>query len=220
MATRSKYKEMADEEAARAEADPDDEDTDEDADGEAETPPDEAASDPDAEPQDEDAELSVEARAKLFETALRLHHDNMAGFFGEDWADMELCAVCNGVGAHSVEAPVADPDTARCEKCKGWGILLTEAQDPNHAQRQCPQCLGNGYVPKPIYVEPAPQAPQVAMPGNFQTSPTPNQPAAPAAPTIPPMPIYDAQANAWVDPATGTIIGNGATPAAQPAAVA
>lgn len=196
---RGKIAQMVEEEAAAAEAEhPDDEDEDEDVDGD-EVPSDEAAADPDVESDAEPAEMSIEARAELYETALRLHHDNMAGFFGDEWAEMELCPLCNGVGATAPDAPVLDPSTMRCERCKGHGQLMTEAVNPNNVFRQCPDCVGNGYVPK---AETRPIPPQLVTADYFP--PSPNQStAAPTPQPIPPMPVFDAVANVWRDPATG-----------------
>lgn len=220
MATRSKYKEMAEAEAARAEADPDDADEDTDTDAEPETPDDETAADPDAEPADEPEALSAEAFAAKLESVLTVHGDNMRGLFGDEYDAMQACGVCGGLGAVSPDAPVLDPDTQRCEKCKGWGVLITEAQDQNHVQRQCPQCMGNGYVPRPPAYVPPPEQPQIVMPGYQQPQPQQMQTPQNPAPPIPPMPIYDAEANVWRDPQTNQVIGNGAVPAPQPAAAA
>lgn len=196
---RGKLAQMVEDEAAAAEAEhPDDDDADRDADGDA-VAPDEAAADPDAEPEAEPADLSIEAKAELYETALRLHHDNMAGFFGAEWESMDLCPLCNGVGAVSPDAPVLDPTTMRCERCKGHGQLMTEAVNANNVFRQCPDCLGNGYVPR---ADAQPAAPQLATADYFpQASNAPTSAPSPVA--IPPMPIFDATANVWRDPTTG-----------------
>lgn len=199
MATRSRIKEMADAEADLAEAEhPDDDDDDTDTDGD-EVAPDEAAADPDAEPADEPAELSMEARAELMETALRLHYDNMAGFFGAEWEQMEQCPLCNGIGATGPESPALDPDTMQCPKCHGHGQLVTEAANPMKVLRQCPQCLGECVVPRVDYTP----APPTLMPVQYGQPPTPPATVSTATQTIPPMPVFDAQANVWRDPTTG-----------------
>lgn len=212
--TRSRIKQMADEEADRVEAEhPDEDDRDEDADGDEATP-DEAAAEPDVEPDAEPAELSMEARAEMMETALRLHHDNMAGLFGEDWQTMELCPLCDGIGAVSPQAMVLDPETQVCEHCRGWGQLVTEAVNESHRFKQCPRCMGNGHVPR-IHAVPPP--PIVDVPGFTNPPPSPTQGATPGV-QIPPMPIYDVSANVWRDPQTGEALGsvapNGGTQAA------
>lgn len=196
---RSKLAQMVEDEATAAEAEhPDDEDVDMDADGD-EVAPDEAEADPDVESEAEPAELSIEAKAELFETALSLHHDNMRGFYGDEWAGMDLCPLCNGVGAVAPDAPVLDPSTMRCERCKGHGQLMTEAVNPNNVFRQCPDCVGNGYVPK---ADAQPTPPQLVQGDYFPPSPNVSTAATPPV-AIPPMPVFDAVANVWRDPATG-----------------
>lgn len=211
MATRSRVKEMADAEAELAEAEDDDADLDADGGSGDDAPPDEVAGDPDAEPADDQPELSAEARAELFETALRLHFDNMAGFHGDDWQHYSNCPLCEGVGAIRPEDMVLDPTTQQCAKCRGWGQLVTEAVSDSHRFRQCDQCMGNGYVPR---VE-APQ-PVVQMMTPGYASPNQNTATLTAAPVpIPPMPEYDPQSNTWRDPVTKAVLGP-AAPAAQP----
>jgi hypothetical protein len=194
---------MAEAEADAVEAEDVDDDEDEDAEPVEDAPLDETEAEPDAEPEAIAPELSMEQRAELLETALRLHHENMAGFFGPDWADMEACPMCSGIGAVGADSPVLDPTTMRCERCKGHGVLLTEAVNPNNVTRGCPDCMGNGYVPRVEVPQPVPQVPVPAYGQPFQQAGTQQ----PQPPQIPPMPIFDAAANVWRDPTTGEQLG-------------
>lgn len=196
MATRTKYKDLADAEEARLEAGEDTEDEDgEDTDTEDENEAgDEAESSEGATA--EPVELpSLERFQKLMEAEGKRHLKALEGMFGDDFASFEECPLCHLLGVVTPQDMVLDPDTIQCDKCRGWGQLVTEASAPEHRFRQCPKCMGNCYVEKPIEYTPV----QVAE------TPPPNGQPAPIV--IPPMPYYDAQAGVWRTPEGQPLVG-------------
>lgn len=191
---RGKIAEMVEAEAAVAEAEEPDESEAEDEAADVEES--EAGDDGDeaGEPEAIAEPMSAEAFAARLETVIALHSDNLAGLFGDAYAEMNACPLCNGLGATAPDAIVLDPTSMRCSHCNGWGQLATEAQDESHLFKQCPACFGNGYVDK---LQAAPEQPE------------------PPVVVVPPMPLYDAATNTWRVPDSNS---SNAQPVSMPAA--
>lgn len=195
MAAKTKYAEMVEDEAQRAESEPD---GDEDEDGtDLDPPDDEDADDDEGEAEPASAEwqpLSSEAFIAGLEAEANRHAEALHALFGPEFETFTECPLCHLLGVVQPGSPILDPDTERCRRCNGYGELLTESQNNNNVTRQCPDCLGNGYVPKTVAAPPA-------SVGNGATSVPPA-----TGYTIPPMPTFDPTRNAWVDP-QGNVLG-------------
>lgn len=199
MATRSRVRELADAEAARAEAEDatEDEDAAEAEDAEAEDAEPEAE-DEDAEPEGEPAELSADEVQRRIEAAHEHYEGELRALFAEGWADMDLCPLCNSLGYVASAGPVLKPGVELCGDCNGYGVQTTPSLVPEHVHETCLTCSGNGWRTQLTPVEPAP----VLMNGAPNTATT--------VPSIPPMPIYDPTTNQWRDQfgnALGTVPG-------------
>lgn len=112
----------------------------------AEPEPDEHA----AEVGEEPAEPAFEVDGKALERELKRHDKAMLATLGPEWASMEPCGHCGGMGAVPpgfvpVPEPVDDPDVIVCEACKGFGSRVTPSLKAQYAMRDCSVCIGTGY---------------------------------------------------------------------------
>lgn len=87
---------------------------------------------------------------KALEKELKRHEREMTKVFGPEWATMEPCVTCGGMGATppGFEPPpemIEDPDLLVCAACNGYGQRLTPSLHPSHLTAVCGPCVGAGY---------------------------------------------------------------------------
>ena len=210
----SRVKELADEEAARAEAEPDDEPettATDDGDEEAEA---EAAETAEAEPGPEPpSTVDVEKAQRAID---RLRQDNerrLRKIMGADF-DTLLPSPLDDVPGYCFPIPPEQRDPAqvsavreliepavpfqtlkgarRCPDCDGWGVVLTTARNELNATTNCLTCSSRGWIQ---------EAPVTAIPppsGAFSTQPPPtNGVQAQSAMPAKPEPYFDPATQTW-----------------------
>jgi hypothetical protein len=153
----SRVKELADEEAAKAEAEQPDEDAIEQEETTGSEPEPQPEPDPSPVPAPEPA--SEEAQMKAMGREYDRHAKALERIIGEDFAMLAPCDHCGGLG-------FAPPVTLRphknfraCETCNGFGDVLTGSRKEGNATQPCPVCAGRGYLER-LEQPAAPLAPQ------------------------------------------------------------
>jgi hypothetical protein len=148
----SKVKELADEEAARAEAETPEPTPEPEPEPEGDEP---EAPHPDDGDEGEPVEptLSGEQQGEAFAHELRRHEAEWARVAGVPKETLTVCASCGGVGF--LEQPIASAEhVERCDRCHGYGQVQSGSLRADRALVDCDRCSGYGYVPK-VAVQPA-----------------------------------------------------------------
>lgn len=158
---------------------------------------------------------------KLLEKEIRRHDSEMEKVLGPEWATMEPCGHCGGMGAIPPDYTpppemVEDPDVLVCDGCNGYGERLTPSLHPSHLTAICMVCNGSGYrTREAIEVEIA----QKRIMGELEATPPPDQPVwnpttgqyDPPLGSIPPppAPFYNQVTGRWELPADNGVAGAG-----------
>ena len=145
-----------------------DEETGEEIDGDDLEPEDEPQ-----EPQEPSSLTVVEGIDKALEAESRRHRKALEKALGEQFADFDLCPLCQ-IDGYAMQYPLGaigpeqraaimtvmgeygdaalkeHPTEVRCEVCDGWGEMLNGSRNEAHRKSACQTCMGTGHVSKPV----------------------------------------------------------------------
>jgi hypothetical protein len=175
----SRAKQLADEEAARAEVespDGDEENGEGDETGAPQTdaPPEQPSDDP-----------SVEDIAKFTREHERHAHE-LRAIMGDDFETLAECDFCGGMGYAPPQVLRTNDRYKMCDTCNGFGNVLTGSRIETSATAPCPACQGRGYLEKLSVPQPTGEhvAPQSNGADEYGT------PTWMGSPDVQPQPVY------------------------------